>query len=56
MTDEEYADLLERLKSAEREARNAAGGWKKIKEQKAIALWCELRRELKIRNAVARAP
>ena len=42
--DQDYAELVNRARDAEKAARLATGKWKRIKEQEAIAAWKEMLR------------
>jgi DNA polymerase IIIc chi subunit len=44
MDDQEYAELVNRVRDAERAARLATGKWKRVRAQEAVALWLDLRR------------
>ena len=53
MDDQEYAELVNRARDAEKAARNAKGKWKRIREQEAIACWLELRKAQRERERAA---
>ena len=44
MDDQDYAELVNKARDAEKAAKLAKGKWKKVREQEAIAAWLELRK------------